>query len=83
MCSNMAASDQELMNYLPFGVLEKSPLTYKGNNIVTTLVSLFLDESSLFLPVTRTIIKASMNVNFGKIASLTLELAVLERLKNQ
>ena len=29
--------------------LEKSPLTYNGRNVVTTLVPSFLDISSLFL----------------------------------
>ena len=31
------------------GRQEKSPLTYNGRNVVTTLVPLFLDGSSLFL----------------------------------
>ena len=49
---------------------------------MTTLVPSFLDGSSLFLQVTRPTIKASMSLNFGKIPSLTLELAALERPKN-
>ena len=48
---------------------------------MTTLVQLFLDGSSSFLQVTRPTIKAWMSLNFGKIASLTLELAALERQK--
>ena len=35
------------------------------------------------LQLTRTIIKAWMSFNFGKIPSPTLELAALERMKNQ
>ena len=50
---------------------------------MTTLVSAFLDGSSLFLQVTRPTTKALTSLNFGKIPSLTLELAVLERLRNQ
>ena len=52
---------------------------------MTTLVHVlsFLDGSSSFLQVTRLTIKAQMSLNFGKIPSLTLELAAIERLKNQ
>ena len=49
---------------------EKSPYTYNGRNIVTTLVQSFLDGSSSFLQVTRPTIKAWMSVNYGKIPSL-------------
>ena len=62
--------------------LEKFPYTYNGRNVVTTLVPSFLDGSSLFLPITRATIKARMSLNFGKIPSLTSELAALERPKN-
>ena len=62
--------------------LKKSPYTYNGRNGVTTLVPSFLDESSSFLQITRPIIKARMSLNFGKIPSLTLGLAALERQKN-
>ena len=48
---------------------------------MTTLVQSFLDGSSSFLQVTGPTIKARMSLNFGKIPSLTLELAALERLK--
>ena len=51
--------------------LEKSPQTYNGRNIVTTLVQSFLDGSSSFLQVTSPTIKAPMSLNFGKILSLT------------
>ena len=47
---------------------------------MTTLVPSFSDGSSSFLRVTRPTIKAWMNLNLGKISSLTLELAALERL---
>ena len=50
---------------------------------MTTLVHSFLDGSSSFLQITRPTIKAWMSLNFGKIPPLTLELAALERLKNQ
>ena len=46
------------------------------------LVPSFLDGSSSFLQVTRLTIKAWMSLYFGKILSLTSELAALERLKN-
>ena len=53
------------------------------NYIVTTLAPSFLIESSSFLQVTRHTIKAWMSLNFGKILSLTSELAVIKRLENQ
>ena len=49
---------------------------------MTTIVTSFLDGSSSFLQVTRTIIKAWTSLNFGKIPSPTTELAALEHLKN-
>ena len=49
---------------------------------MTTLVPSFLDGSSTFLQITRPTIKARMSLNFGKIPSLTSQLAVLERPKN-
>ena len=61
--------------------LEKSPLIYNGRNVVTTLVTSFLDGSSLFLQVTRPTIKARMSLNLSKILPLTSELAALERRK--
>ena len=48
---------------------------------MTTLVPSFLDVYSSFLQITRTTIKAWMGLNFGKIPSLTSELAALERQK--
>ena len=62
--------------------LEKSPYTYNGRNVVTTLVPSFFNGSSSFLQITRPTIKAWMGLNFGKIPSLTSELAALERQKN-
>ena len=56
---------------------EKSPLTYNGRNIVTTLVNSILNGSSSFLNTIRTTIKAWMNFNFVKIPSHILELAPL------
>ena len=49
---------------------------------MTTLLHSFLDGSSSFLQITRPTIKAQMSLNFGKIPSLTIELAALERPKN-
>ena len=63
--------------------LEKSPQTYNGRNVVTTLVLSLLNESYSFLQVTRSAMKAWTGLNLGKIPSLTLELAALERVKNQ
>ena len=49
---------------------------------MTSLLPSFLDGSSSFLQITRPTIKAQMSLNLGKITSLTLELAPLERQKN-
>ena len=49
---------------------------------MTTLVLSFLDGPSSFLQITRPTIKAWMGLNFGKIPSLTSELAAIERQKN-
>ena len=49
---------------------------------MTTLAQSFLDGSSSFLQVTSPTIKAWMSLNFGKIPSLTSDVAALERLKN-
>ena len=62
--------------------LEKSPLTYNGRNVVTTLVLSILNGSSKFLHTIRTTIKAWMTLNFVKIPSHILELAPLKHLKN-
>ena len=49
---------------------------------MTTLVPSFLNGSSSFLQISIPTIKAWMGLNFGKIRSLTSELAALERQKN-
>ena len=49
---------------------------------MTTLASSFLIDSSLFLQVTRTIIKSRLGLKFGKIRPGPEELAAPERLKN-
>ena len=49
---------------------------------MTTLAPSFLDWSSSFMQITRTIIKAWTSLNFGNIPSLTTKLAALEHLKN-
>ena len=50
---------------------------------MTSLVLSIWNGSYLFLQVTRSTIKAWMGLIFGKIPSLTSELAALEPLKNQ
>ena len=58
----------------------KPPLTYNGENDVSTFSRLFLIQSFLYLQVTRTCIKSRMSSNFGQFGQLTMELAALERL---
>ena len=60
----------------------KAPLTYNGENDVSTFSRLFLIRSFLYLQVTRTGIKSRTSMNFRQIGSLTRDLAALERLKN-
>ena len=60
----------------------KVPLTYNGENGVSTFSWLLLIRSFLYLQVTRTCIKSWTSSNFGQIGPLTTELAALERLKN-
>ena len=50
---------------------------------MSSLVLSILDESSSFLQVIRTTITALMSLNFCQIPSPTIELAALERLKNE
>ena len=59
----------------------KLPLTYNGENDVSTFSRLFLIRSILYLQVRRTSIKSLTSSNFGQIGPLTTELAALERLK--
>ena len=49
---------------------------------MTTLVLLILNRSSSFLHKIRTTIKAWMSLNFVKIPSPIIELALLDNLKN-
>ena len=58
------------------------PLTYNGENVVSTFSRLLLSRSFLYLQVTRTCIKSRTHLNFGQIGPLTTELAALERPKN-
>ena len=60
----------------------KPPLTYNGENGVSTFSRLLLIRSFLYLKVTRTCIKSRMSSNFGQVGPLTTELTALERLKN-
>ena len=48
---------------------------------MTTLVPSFLNESSLFLQITKKTIKAWMSLNFCQIQQLTTKLDALECLK--
>ena len=54
------------------------PLTYSGENDVSTFSRLFLIQSFLYLQVTRTCIKSRRSSNFGQIGPMTTELAALE-----
>ena len=60
----------------------KPPLTYNGENDISTFSRLFLIRSFLYMQVTRTCIKSRTSSNFGQIGPQTTELAALERLKN-
>ena len=55
----------------------KPPLTYYGENGVSTFSRLLLIQSFLYLQVTRTCIKSRTSSNFGQIGPLTTELAAL------
>ena len=60
----------------------KPPLTYHGENDLSTFSRLFLIRSFLYLQIMRTCMKSQTSLNFSQIGPLTTELAVLERLKN-
>ena len=60
----------------------KPPLTYYGENGVSTFSWLLLIRSFLYLQVTRTCIKSWTSFNFGEIWPLTTELTALEHKKN-
>ena len=59
------------MSYLPLSIWKNSLKTYKGRNVVTTLVLSILNGSSSlnFLHTIRTTIIAWMSLNFVKIPS--------------
>ena len=59
----------------------KPPLTYNGENGVSTFSQLLLTQSFLYLQVTRTCIKSRMSLNFGQLEPLATELAALDNLK--
>ena len=56
----------------------KPPLTYNGENDVSTFSRLFFIWSFLYLQVRRTCIKSRTSLNFSQIGPLTTELAALE-----
>ena len=60
----------------------KPPLTYNGENGVSTFSRLFLIRSFLYFQVMRTCIKSRTSLNFGQIGPLITKLAALEHLKN-
>ena len=60
----------------------KRPLTYNGENKVSTFSLLFFIRFFSNLQVMRTGIKSRMSSNFSQIEPLPKELGVLERLKN-
>ena len=62
--------------------LKKSPETYNGKIVVTTLVLSFYNRSYSFLQIRRTTIKAWMILNSVKISSPIMELDTLEHVKN-
>ena len=55
----------------------KPPLTYNGENGVSTFSRLLLIRSFLYLQVTRTCMKSRTSSNFGQIRPPTTELAAL------
>ena len=58
---------------------QKPPLTYNGENNVSTFSRLFFIWSFLYSQVTRTCIKSRTSSNFCQIGPLTTELYALER----
>ena len=78
MGSKLGSIQRRIYELAAHECLKKSPKTY----IVTTLVPSFSNGSSSFLEVTRSAIKAWMDLNFDKIPSPFMELAALEHLKN-
>ena len=56
----------------------KPPLTYNGENDVSTFSRLFFIWSFLYLHIRRTCIKSRTSLNFSQIGPLTTELAALE-----
>ena len=60
----------------------KRPLTYNGENDVSTFSLLFYIRFFSNLQVTRTGIKSQTNLNFGQVGPLPTELGALEHLKN-
>ena len=60
----------------------KPPLTYNGENDVSTFSRLFFIWIFLYLQVMRTCIKSRTNSNVSQIGPVTTELAALELLNN-
>ena len=82
MCSKLSRIRPGTYELPALERLEKSLQTYNGRNVVITLVLLILNGSSSFLHTIRTTIKAWMSLNFVKIPSPIMELALLDHLKN-
>ena len=84
MCSIIGVGErlhkvsQQIGSKLWFYGNRKPPLTYNGENDVSTFSRLFLIRFFLCLQVTRTCIKSRTSSNFGQIEPLTMELVALE-----
>ena len=84
MCSITGAGERlhkvlgQIGSKLWFPWQQKAPLTYNGENDVSTFSRLFLIQSFLYLQVTRTCIKSRTSSNFSQIGPLTTKLAALE-----
>ena len=65
-----------------FHANRKGPLSYNGENDISTFSLLLFIRSFSNLHVTRTSTKSWMSSNFGQIGPLATELDALERLKN-
>ena len=60
----------------------KPPLTYNGENDISTFSRVLLIRSFLYVQVTRTCIKSWTSLHFSQMGPLTTELAALKHLKH-
>ena len=80
--SNLGQIRQRTVELAALERLENPHRLIKGRNLVNTLAHSFFIQSSSFLQVKRTCMKAYMRLNFGQIPPQTPELSALARLKN-